>query len=222
MRGDEPERPLVVREGLDELLASAALGPVDAVDWDSVAHAYGPARDVPGQLAAVIAGDDASREEAWWNLWGNVHHQGSTYPATLHAVPVLFAVAGWPGHPDRAEALFLLRAIAATQGIEVWVGDGAHDDEQSRRLTARLRATLDEGAAPLLARWREEPEAVRRALLMLLPALPGLRERHGDLVAALLPAEHRRGWEVACAGTFATDEEGDALDALEAWADGRE
>jgi hypothetical protein len=75
MRGDAgATRPIVVRPNLDG--AETLLGAVSAVEWSAVHHAYGPASDVPGQLAEVIVGDDETRDEAWWNLWGNIHHQG--------------------------------------------------------------------------------------------------------------------------------------------------
>ena len=61
-------RPIVVRTNLDGV--DTLLRQVSAVDWSAVHHAYGPATDVPGQLAAVIVGDQETREEAWWNLWG--------------------------------------------------------------------------------------------------------------------------------------------------------
>jgi hypothetical protein len=36
---------------------------------------------------------DATRQAAWWELWGNIHHQGSVYEATLPAVDLLIALA---------------------------------------------------------------------------------------------------------------------------------
>jgi hypothetical protein len=59
-------RRIVVRPDVDG--AETLLGQVSAVDWSAVRNAYGPASDVPGQLAAVIVGDDDTRDEAWWNL----------------------------------------------------------------------------------------------------------------------------------------------------------
>jgi hypothetical protein len=47
---------------------------------------------VPGQLAAVSVGDDETRDEAWWNLWGNIH-QGTIYEAT--APDAVVALEDW-------------------------------------------------------------------------------------------------------------------------------
>ena len=72
------------------------------------------------QLAAVAVGDDATRTSAWWNLWGNIHHQGTIYGAAVPAVPILGCLSSWRPYPDRAEAIQLLREIAAAPGVVVW------------------------------------------------------------------------------------------------------
>jgi hypothetical protein len=198
---DEVHR-LGVRDGLDRSAADALLERIGSVEWSALSHAYGPADDVPGQLAAVVAGDDRTREEAWWNLWGNIHHQGTIYAATRPAVPILLGIAAWQQHPDRGQSLLMLRDIARAEEA---------DDE--------LRALTADGIEPLLARWRDEPEAVRRTLLWLLTALPDLRARHGDLVAELLPPEHRRAWELELGGPSEdwSWDDSDAVNALEEW-----
>jgi hypothetical protein len=200
--GSDEERRLVVREGFDREAAAALLDRVDAVDWTSVSHAYGAADDVPGQLTAVVAGDDTTRNEAWWNLWGNIHHQGTIYEATAPAVPILLGIAAWREHPDRGQALLMLRYVA-----------GADEAD------ADLRAAIESGTEPLLAAWRSEPESVRRPLLWLLPVLPDLRDRHPGLIAETLPDEHRHAWEIELAG--ASDDwswdDSDAVNALEEW-----
>jgi hypothetical protein len=165
---------------------------VAAVRWDELSHAYGPADDVPAQLAAVIVGDDDTREEAWWNLWGNIHHQGTIYEATAPAVPILVGVAEWREHPDRAEAILMLREIADAEGAR-------------------------EGAERLLSGWPGEPEPVQRSLVWLLSALPELQARHEALVAETLPERFRRAWEIELAGPADTWDDSDAVAELEEW-----
>jgi hypothetical protein len=66
MRGEAgATRPIVPQPNLDRAETEGLLAQVSAVEWGDVYHAYGPASDVPGQLAAVILGDDETREEAW-------------------------------------------------------------------------------------------------------------------------------------------------------------
>jgi hypothetical protein len=189
-RGDARTRRIVPRPDLGG--AGELLRRVSAVAWGDLQHAYGPAGDVAAQLAAVIAGDDETRDEAWWNLWGNIHHQGTIYEATVPAVPILLGLAAWREHPDRAQAVLMLREIAAAPGGSV-------------------------DAAPLLAGWRSEPPDVQRALLWLLSADPRLRADRQDLVDAVLPERHRAAWELEIADAADSEEEADAVLELEDW-----
>ncbi|ARP73045.1 hypothetical protein LK07_28335 [Streptomyces pluripotens] len=58
-----------------------------AVDWASLTHAYGGAADVPQPVRALYSDDPEAVDEALYELFGNVLHQGSVYPATVEAVP---------------------------------------------------------------------------------------------------------------------------------------
>lgn len=74
---------------------------IDAVAWDRLHHAYGPATDVPDLLWSLMNPDRASealRQEAAkhkssvfdrvrYHLWGNVFHQGSVWQASAATVP---------------------------------------------------------------------------------------------------------------------------------------
>lgn len=211
----------MTRGGLDDARARGLLEQVAAVSWGELHDAYGPADDVAGQLAGVIAGDDDTRNEAWWNLWGNIHHQGTIYEATVPAVPILFALAAWREHPDRAEAILMLREIGAAKAIDVWRYDAggrpAGDEAEQQRLYPQLRALLTRGAEVLLDGWRDAPGDVRRAMLWLLSVLPDLRARHEALVAELLPVRHRRAWALEVEGSGEGQEEADAVFALQDW-----
>jgi hypothetical protein len=223
MRGEEggSDHPIVCRPNLDGAAVGALLGQVSVVQWTDVYHAYGPASDVPGQLAAVIVGDDATRDEAWWNLWGNVHHQGTIYEATVPAVPILFGLATWPAYPDRAQALLMLREVGAAEGVYVWRygpdGELVSDEDEQQRLYPELRGILAAGAAPILSGWRREPPDVQRALLWMLSVNAELRADYEDLVDELLPEEHRQAWELEISDSVDSQEEADAVFALEDW-----
>lgn len=222
MRGSGGQtRAIVFRPGLDADEAARLLDAVADVRWSDLYHAYGPAADVPMQLRAVIVGDEETREEAWWNLFGNIHHQGTIYEATVPAVPILLGLAGWADYPDRALALMMLREIAAADGVHVWRYD-ANDElvtlvDEQRRMYALLRPALRDGAAELLDGWRDEEPAVRRALLWLLSALPELHERYAALVADVLPARHRRAWELEISRSAESQEDADAVFEMEDW-----
>ena len=97
--------PLGLRDGIDEHRAAALVDLVDAVDWEALTYAYGPAGAARGQLIAAAVGDDATRERAWEDLWAGIWHQGTVYEATGPAVPLLAALAAWGSYPDRVRAL---------------------------------------------------------------------------------------------------------------------
>jgi hypothetical protein len=222
MRGSGGQtRAIVFRRGLDADEATLLLDAVADVRWDDLYHAYGPATDVPMQLRAVIVGDEGTREEAWWNLFGNIHHQGTIYEATVAAVPTLLGLANWVEYPDRALALMMLREIAAADGVHVW-RYGSNDElvtlvDEQRRIYPLLRGGLCDGAMGLLDEWRGEEPPIKRSLLWLLSALPELRERYAALVADVLPAKHRHAWDVEIAGSASSQEDADAVFALEDW-----
>jgi HEAT repeat len=72
---------------------------VTAVDVDGFArlsHAYGPATDTAGHLAALLDGDESARSAAMEHLWSAVIHQGTPWTATP---PAALAVAGFLADP---------------------------------------------------------------------------------------------------------------------------
>ncbi len=62
---------------------------IEAVHWEIIEHAYGPAGDVPDLIRTVVLGAEVDALRAYGGLANNLNHQGSIYPATGPAVPVL-------------------------------------------------------------------------------------------------------------------------------------
>lgn len=209
------------RTDLDEAQASAVLAGIAEVDWEALYHAYGPASDVPVLLDAVTVGDDATRAAAWWELWGNIHHQGSVYEATLPAVDPLIALATWKAYPDRVEALRMLREVAGSEDVRVWHhgadGQIVHDERRQREVRNALLGAVQQHTDEVLGSWREESEVVRRAQLWLLSVLPAVVHRYRDLVDAVLPAHYDELWRGLVAGEELDEEQEDRLYELEAW-----
>ncbi|MBT0770848.1 hypothetical protein KIH74_18035 [Kineosporia sp. J2-2] len=75
------------------------------IDWSALEHAYGAADDTPGLIARLREGD---WPEAVEDLFSSILHQGSVYPATLAALPLLAGVALDRDAPGRLGALQLL------------------------------------------------------------------------------------------------------------------
>ena len=219
----DARRPLVVRESVADTDAETILDAVRAIRWNELWHAYGPADDVDEQLLAAALGDDDTRKAAWWELFGNIHHQGTIYEATLPAVPIIARLARWPDYPDRDHAFAFLTAVAQAEGVVVWRYDAdgrfAVDDERSAALSRKLRPQIREISAALLCSWRDEPERVQPALLLLLAYMPELQEEHADFVAEVLPARFDDAWSAIQTGAD-SEEALDSIDAFERWAHG--
>ena len=111
----------------------------------------------------------------------------------------------------------MLREIGAAPDVFV-----CRDEVERQRLHRELRSGLAAGSAPLVAGWREEPPDVQRALLWLVTVLPEVRAEHPALVDELLPAPHRRGWDLLLADAVDSQEEADAVFALEDWVHGED
>ncbi|KAJ7228418.1 hypothetical protein GGX14DRAFT_554514 [Mycena pura] len=99
---------LSMSESLDSLAT------LDAVDWASVSHAYGPATDVPDQLRTLASPDITPDELAnfYLTFYSNIYHQGSRYSASAAAVPFLIALLNPPATVSRERILGLLVNLA--------------------------------------------------------------------------------------------------------------
>ncbi|MFE4608959.1 hypothetical protein ACFRK5_11455 [Streptomyces niveus] len=86
---------------------------LDAQPWADREHAYGSADDVPGRLRALASDDAEEAEEALYELYGNIVHQGSVYEATAHAVPYPARLAAAGIRP--ADMLVLLGCVAESE-----------------------------------------------------------------------------------------------------------
>ncbi|GIE78905.1 hypothetical protein Aph02nite_48550 [Actinoplanes philippinensis] len=124
------------------------LAGLDTVRWGELHHAYGPAADVPGRLAALRSPDPGARGEALNALAGSVCHQGTTWEASREVIPFLAALIESPGTPGRAGILRLLTAITV----------GNHDEPPLDPDTAFAAARILDHAdvTALVARFHSE------------------------------------------------------------------
>ncbi|MFE5256349.1 hypothetical protein [Streptomyces coelicoflavus] len=160
---------------------------LDTVPWQNLHHAYGPAEDVPQLIRALYQDDEAAAEEAMYELYGNIHHQGTVYPASAPAVRFL-AHAARHVTGRRTELLMLLATLAD------------HDPSDSeyphwpRSSAAGVCAELWRVLPELLPCLADPERPVRRAALRVVGA-----------VAELLPAGLRARVEVEVAGLYDAD-----------------
>ncbi|BDG04388.1 hypothetical protein [Anaeromyxobacter oryzae] len=182
------------------------------VDWPRLRHAFGPARDVPGLLRAIAAGDATARRAALEALHETIWHQGTVYEATAAAVPFLLELAARPGAPDRDAVTVLLGLVAQGQSYHA-VHAPSRRDEVARELgwVRAARAAVREGVAAAVALLRDPDAAVRRAAAYLLSCLPEDVERSRpalrDALASAGDATERAaaGLALAILGELATD-----------------
>ncbi|MER6949424.1 HEAT repeat domain-containing protein [Nonomuraea sp. NPDC000554] len=138
---------------------SDVLAGLDKIHWADLKHAYGPADDVPEQLRALRSESPDERERALYELYGNIFHQGSRYPATAPAVPFLARLALDPSTLKRDEIVQLLAAVAIGYdegylpgGVDItgWRAEinrmrSADPAEERRKLDLWVEAAQDAG-----------------------------------------------------------------------------
>lgn len=107
---------------------------IEDVNWDEWEHAYGPATDFP-ELARQLLEPELAKN-AQYELYGNIFHQGTVYPATKHAIPWLIKLLVPESRADRAWLLGYLLDLAWGNS---YMRQHAHlDDDGSPEYAARM------------------------------------------------------------------------------------
>ncbi|MEZ4393260.1 MAG: HEAT repeat domain-containing protein [Polyangiales bacterium] len=94
----------------------SVLDGLDQVDWSKLAHAYGPAADVPALIRALVSPEPLEREAAYQELFGNIWHQGTVYEASARALPFLIDLLASERTPDRDTLAVLVASIMGGRG----------------------------------------------------------------------------------------------------------
>jgi hypothetical protein len=151
---------------------------LERVEWGRLGHAYGSAEDVPGQIRDLTSSSRKRRERALYELFGNIHHQGTVYSATAPAVPFLAEVLRSEDTDARVrvELAWLLEAIAG----------GSSYLDAHRSLIEADGERIDEDALSEELRWVQAArDAVGLELPSLAPLIGAAREELSLSVAAL-------------------------------------
>ena len=180
---------------------------LDEIDWASLTHAYGPAADVPGLLRSLLSPDKKVREEAIYELFGNIWHQGTVYPATAAAVPFLYDLLSAPEVQDKSSIAHLLACIAdgvgyleahATPqlGESTWRKILAKQDKSLEAELAReaaeinsVRGTASAGLHELLSYLSDSEPDIRQAVAVALGNYPEHAECSLPALQAALASE---------------------------------
>ncbi|MGI5242045.1 HEAT repeat domain-containing protein [Dactylosporangium sp. CA-139066] len=165
---------------------------LDDIDWASLEHAYGSARDVPGWVRGLVDPDPAVRERSLDAMYGAVHHQGDVYDSTVAAVPYLIEALTAPGLPGRDGIAELLASIAE---LSEWPDETELDEDDAEMLRQAARANaLALAAAPALIRLADDPDpAVRAAAPKLLIVVAAKVPDLTGLLIGLLGTEDDAG-----------------------------
>jgi hypothetical protein len=171
---------------------------LDDIPWPRLRHALGPASNVPRLIRALAEDSDDWPQLLDELLGDNLLHQGSCYPATAPAVPFLFQllVAGVLPAPRRLDLCVWL-VIAADCWADSILADAGRAAAHKRPpeagpWTQDVHSAIAEALPPLVARWGEEPPAVR----YVLACLAALHPQTGGRIT-----EHIGGMSVEYAGT---------------------
>ncbi len=120
---------------------------LEDIEWAALTHAYGTAEDVPGLIRDLRSSNAEVRGEAFYELYGNIFHQGTRYEASAYAVPFLLELLADPVTPDRDQIIGLLACLAIGDGYS-FVTTG-FPVEDMRALVARI-------SEPDRQRWRQQ------------------------------------------------------------------
>jgi HEAT repeat protein len=159
------------------------LNGVDSIDWGSLNHAYGEASDVPEILRSLLSPEAA--ENAAYELYGNIWHQGTVYSATAAAVPFLYEILAAPGVKGRSGIAHLLASIAAGRGYLEVHAVSPHGEKSWREILGKRGKSLEEE----ISREAAVTASVHRAASSGLPALiPFLKDDEPEIRRAVASA----------------------------------
>lgn len=188
---------------------------LDKVPWGELEHAYGAAEDVPDILRQLLSSDPKIRADAIEQLYGNIFHQGTRYPATPFVVPFLIELCSDPTVPDRFQILSLWGSLItgyfSLQERPTW-GDGeriyfggevqeSDDDPYTAALHGIYRESL-KGHDLLCELLEDEDPRVRMGATWVLACLPTMA---ASSVERLAGQNDPVGW-VRAATAFALGE----------------
>jgi hypothetical protein len=153
---------------------------LDDIRWADLAHAYGPAGDVPDAIRALTSPHAVERRRALDTLWGSLCHQGAICAATSYAVPFLLELLATPEVKGKEHLLLLLNAFGSS-GIhnavdpDSWSFLAGNDSPEARRQleegydwVRKTRAAVHAGCT-LYTRLLADPSTrIRAAALALL------------------------------------------------------
>ncbi len=176
------------------MLNAAVQQLINKTPWAELDHAYGKAKEVPELLMAIQSADATVRDKGWFELWGNIWHQGTVYPATEPAAKVLLELVSDPVTPDRPQILVMLMNIAHGAGYLQVHADGcgcgynhcSEEDLAAERVWVQAAHNAVRDGLPLLLALLDDADPRVRE------TVPGTLARLPEVADQAIPAIERR------------------------------
>lgn len=151
-------------------------------------HAYGYATDVPGLLNDIQSDSKEVRDKAYYELFGNIYHQGTVYEATVYVLPFLIEMFNDPSTTKangKDDLVSLIATIAGGSGyyevhqhwidkktLEKMIGGETglkNQLEMEKHITEQIRHIADPIVPFLIPYLKHENYGVRESIAEMLP-----------------------------------------------------
>jgi len=163
---------------------------LDSIDWASLHHCYGSAENIPQLLRSLLSEDEEIRKEALWELFGNIHHQGTVYEASSYAIPFLVEILDDPNCQVKDDVICLLACIAGGRGYlevhtvrdegrqnweEILAKEGKSLEDEMRKeaeFIKMVRVASSPHVLRLLPNLTHDASEIRLTIAEMLPCYP--------------------------------------------------
>ncbi len=178
---------------------------LDAIDWRGLL-AYGDSTRIPELIRTLTCEDREDRQQALYELFQTIWHQGDVYPATYHVIPFLIELLRSPSFPGKVQVLDELSSLvhcysgsvkatlkALASGMPTYRELLADADWQTRLAAAGALSACCRGRRAIVARDLlgalavEPDDRVQLELLLLLGGVAG--DEQAGILLAIVDAE---------------------------------
>lgn len=148
-------------------------------------HAYGYATDVPQLLNDICSDSKEVRNKAYYELFGNIWHQGTIYEATVYVFPFLielFLDPTFPHEKDKDELAMLIASIAAGESCyyDPRLVDAESkkpfspqlEKEKEKQITEQIQKESHKIILKLLPYLEHKEGIIRESIAQMLPFYP--------------------------------------------------
>ena len=160
---------------------------LNKVDWQSVRHRKGHARNIPKLLLDLLSNDNKTQSSAVLQLFDTIWYHGTVYEATVHTVPFLYEILENPECSEKFSLVWLLFLIA--NGNSVYP-DPLPEEKQKEAVWAnKAHDAVRQGVKTILGLLNEKDKGLRLPVVLLLASLPEEAEQIKPQLLSILSTE---------------------------------